>query len=201
MDVDERHLGVAASLAGERGLRNTRFENANVYRLAYPDGSFDAAFSHALLEHLRDQPAALRELRRVLKPGGVIGVREGDARGGFVHPPHPDLDPQMPAYQRMLRHNGGDGNIGGHLKGLLREAGFARVEVKAVYDTYATPEAVRRWAGMIAGNVREINAGDSQPWLATTDELERTARACLQWAEKPDAFFARGWVEALAWAD
>src|SRR5579859_5587718 len=58
---------------GEREDLNIEFQKASVYELPFPDGSFNAVFSHALLEHLSDPGAALAELRRVLKPGGLIG--------------------------------------------------------------------------------------------------------------------------------
>ena len=40
----------------------------------FQNESFDAVFSHALLEHLSDPGAAIAELRRALKPGGLIGL-------------------------------------------------------------------------------------------------------------------------------
>ena len=57
---------------------NVEFRKASVYELPFEDGSFDAVFSHALLEHLSAPAAAILELRRVLKPGGLIGLRAGD---------------------------------------------------------------------------------------------------------------------------
>ena len=61
-----------------RGVMNARFEVADVYRLPFPDGSFDAAFAHAVLMHLREPVRALAELRHVLRPGGIAGVRDSD---------------------------------------------------------------------------------------------------------------------------
>ena len=40
------------------------------YRLPYPDASFDLVVSNQVMEHVRDYPATLAEMRRVLKPGG-----------------------------------------------------------------------------------------------------------------------------------
>lgn len=41
-------------------------------QLQFPDGAFDAVFSVATFEHILDLPAALREMARVLKPGGIV---------------------------------------------------------------------------------------------------------------------------------
>ncbi len=51
---------------------NVRFEQANILRLSYPDGCFDAVIAANVI-HLLDEPyQALRELERVCKPGGKI---------------------------------------------------------------------------------------------------------------------------------
>jgi ubiquinone/menaquinone biosynthesis C-methylase UbiE len=66
--------------AGERGVANITPTQGDARRLPYPDGTFDAAFLVTVLGEIRDQDAALRELARVLKPGGrlVVGELFGD---------------------------------------------------------------------------------------------------------------------------
>jgi SAM-dependent methyltransferase len=98
LDVDAGQLDVAASLASERGLSNARFEAGSVYELPYPVGYFDAAFCYAVFMDLKEPVKALREPGRVLKPGGVIGVRESDERGNLL--------PHMPPAQKLIRHSG-----------------------------------------------------------------------------------------------
>ena len=48
-----------------------RLEEGDVTALRYPDESFDVVVSNTVLEHVRDLPAAFRETRRVLRPGGI----------------------------------------------------------------------------------------------------------------------------------
>lgn len=48
-----------------------RLEEGDVTALDYPDESFDVVVSNTVLEHVRDLPAAFRETRRVLRPGGI----------------------------------------------------------------------------------------------------------------------------------
>jgi SAM-dependent methyltransferase len=86
IDTEAGQFDQARSLATERGATNVRFEQADAYALPFPDASFDAAFSHALVSHLGEPVRALAEQRRVLKPGGVVGVVENDA-GAFVCSP------------------------------------------------------------------------------------------------------------------
>ena len=50
------------------------FRQGSAYELPFAEDTFDAVFSHALLEHPRDPGRAAAEFRRVLKPGGMPGA-------------------------------------------------------------------------------------------------------------------------------
>jgi ubiquinone/menaquinone biosynthesis C-methylase UbiE len=86
----------ARSLAAERGIPNARFEVADIQQLPFPDGSFDAVFANGVLMHLPEPVRALRELRRVLRSGGVIGVRDPDFATNILAP----LTPLMAEHLR-----------------------------------------------------------------------------------------------------
>ena len=68
------------------------FELADVNKLPYADCSFDVTFAHNVLEHVSDPLRALKEMRRVLKPGGLVGVRDPDLSTGFFVPSSPLLE-------------------------------------------------------------------------------------------------------------
>ncbi len=55
-------------------LPGIALHNVNIYRLPYPDDSFDAVILSEILEHIDDDVAGLREVLRVLKPGGVVAI-------------------------------------------------------------------------------------------------------------------------------
>lgn len=63
-----------AKAAGSEGL--LQFQKADAQKLPFGDGAFDMAISNSLLHHLRDPVAALREMKRVLKSGGPLLVRD-----------------------------------------------------------------------------------------------------------------------------
>merc|ERR1711920_563495 len=59
--------------ADEKGLGSrVNFQHASVYAVPFPDNSFDVVIMSDVLEHLLDLKKALREVARVLKPGGVF---------------------------------------------------------------------------------------------------------------------------------
>src|SRR5262245_10841488 len=141
LDLGADALAQGRALARERGIANVTFETASVYQLPYPDGAFDVAFACAVLQHLAAPLAALGEMRRVLKPGGVIGIVDGSSSITFRHPTSPVLDrwDQLRALER--EHNAGRPSGALRLRTLLREAGFARTQASGEMATEAGPPA------------------------------------------------------------
>ena len=80
LDIQQEMLDHTMLRAGERGLANVTPSQADATALPYEDASFDATFLVTVLGEIPDQEAALRELARVLKPGGrlVVGELLGD---------------------------------------------------------------------------------------------------------------------------
>lgn len=70
-DLSQSMLDVVARAAAERGLANIVTERGAAERLPFADASFDFVFSRYSAHHWSDLGLALREVRRVLKPGGV----------------------------------------------------------------------------------------------------------------------------------
>jgi len=80
VDSDAAILARATALLAERRFNGlpVRFERGDIYSLPYPDASFDAVWSQFVFCHLREPVTAMREIRRVLRPGGVFGVMDPD---------------------------------------------------------------------------------------------------------------------------
>ena len=72
IDVEESQIDLARSAAESGGHRNAIFHVGSATRLPFEDDYFDAAHCHAVLMHIPDTQATLSEVRRVLKPGGII---------------------------------------------------------------------------------------------------------------------------------
>ena len=108
VDRDAGVVAEAQRLLESREVPGIEFMTADTYALGFDDESFDVVHAHQLLQHLTDPVAALVEMRRVLRPGDVLAVRDGDY-GGFVWAPaDPLLDRWMQLYHDVCRHNGAD---------------------------------------------------------------------------------------------
>jgi SAM-dependent methyltransferase len=80
LDIQQEMLDHTMLRVGERGLANVTPRQGDATALPYEDAAFDAAFLVTVLGEIPHQEAALRELARVLKPGGrlVVGELLGD---------------------------------------------------------------------------------------------------------------------------
>ena len=91
--------------AAERGLSNVVPTQGDAHELPHPDATFDAAFLVATLGEIPDKSRALREFRRVLKPGGRLVVGEGQPDPHMV-PIHDLREKASAAELRYERHHG-----------------------------------------------------------------------------------------------
>ncbi|MFL5820939.1 MAG: class I SAM-dependent methyltransferase [Solirubrobacteraceae bacterium] len=76
LDVQQEMLDHTMRAAGRRRLANLHPLQGDATSLPYPDAAFDAAYLVTVLGEIPDQAAALRELRRVLRPSGRLVVGE-----------------------------------------------------------------------------------------------------------------------------
>jgi len=69
-DILEESLGLSRKLAEGLGVNNVEFKKEDARRMSFPDNEFDLVFSDAVIQHLPGDLTAVREMARVLKPGG-----------------------------------------------------------------------------------------------------------------------------------
>jgi ubiquinone/menaquinone biosynthesis C-methylase UbiE len=200
VDLQPAQVEQARALAAERGVANARFEAANIYELPFPNGSFDAVLAHTVLMGLREPVRALQELRRVLRPGGLVGLRDPDWGADLFTPATPLLEQWWAIRLRVLQHNGGQ-VLGRQHRRQLLEAGFARAEAQASASSAGSLTDTRRYAGFLKAQLAaHARTAIAEGWLdpsvveAITEEFDR-------WGERPDAFSARIYCEAIGWVD
>ena len=203
IDKEISHVESVRSHAAEKGISNLCFEVGDVYALSFPDASFDAVFSHFVLSHLRYPLRALKEMHRVLRPGGAIGIRNIDHGGSLIAYSNPLVSKAHKLFLRLLRHNGATIHVGRHQRGLLHKAGFVRVEASAAYESFGTPELVRERATFRAVQFEKSDVADQIVELGWADwsELEKISAAWRAWGESSDAFWASAFCEAVGWKE
>ena len=203
IDLEESQLAMARETASGLGLANVTFENADARNLPYEDAQFDAVFSHAMLEHLPDPVLVLAEMRRVLKPGGLVAIWSIDLGGTIIAPDDGRLAAGHEVWRKYRQHCGGDAFMGRRLRALLREAGFARTEGTASSETWATPERAQSISSIMTEEFtgpKIAQAATENGW-ADQAELDAIARALDHWGAHPDAFMAILWGEAVGWKE
>ncbi|MFJ4676294.1 methyltransferase domain-containing protein [Kitasatospora sp. NPDC088783] len=190
-------LAEAAALAARRGLAHLSYEVADVYRLPYADASFDVVHAHQVLQHLADPVAALREMRRVTAPGGVIAVRDSDYAAMTWYPELPELDEWLSLYRAVARVSGGEPDAGRRLLAWARAAGLTddsgdNPRCSSSSWTFATGAERAWWSGLWAERTvhSKTAATAVAEGLATPADLERIAAGWARWGADPDAWFA-----------
>ena len=194
LEVTEDALNLARAEIVRRGLTNVDFAVGDVHRLDFADDTFDVVHAHQVLQHLGDPVAALREMRRVTRPGGLIAVRDSDYAAFTWFPELPELTEWLDLYERVARANGGEPDAGRRLLSWAHAAGFTDVTPSASVWCFATEEDRAWWGGMWADRVLESDLARTalRTGAAEQADLQRISDAWRQWAADDD-----GWLSIL----
>jgi SAM-dependent methyltransferase len=185
--------------AADAGIDNVGFVVGDATALDAPDGTFGVVHAHQVLQHVRDPVAALREMRRVCAPDGVIAVRDADYAAFTWYPADPRLDQWLAAYRAVARADGGEPDAGRRLLAWAGAAGCRDVEAGASVWCFATPADREWWGGLWADRVTSSRLAERFRESGLTDgELEDLADAWRTWSAAPDGWFAVLHGELLA---
>jgi ubiquinone/menaquinone biosynthesis C-methylase UbiE len=185
-------LAEARAEAQRHGAGNVSFAVADVDHLDFSDDTFDVVHAHQVLQHLSEPVAALREMRRVCTPDGVVAARDADFAAMTWYPPRVGLDRWRELYQRVARSNRGEPDAGRCLLSWAQAAGFSKITSSAAVWCYATPEERAWWGDLWADRVTSsaFAAQAVDRHFATREDLENMAVAWRQWAVQDDGWFA-----------
>lgn len=199
IDVSRETLEAARQDAAACGLDNLRYEEGSVYELPFPDASFDVAYAHQVLQHLRERGAALVEMLRVVRPGGLVAARDVDWGTVAYWPRDPWIDRFVEVHQVAWYRNGGEPRMGRRLRALFSGAGVQDLRVTATVWCYATPDETSEWGEAYADRLLTSPMGERpvEYGYASRADVEAMAAAFRAWGSRPDAFWAFTHVAAL----
>ena len=190
----------ARDRARAAGQDNAVFHLTNLTSLPFEDDFFDVVNSHNILMYIPDTRAALAEVKRVLKPGGIIGCRELICYASFIHPNLGVMQEVWEVFADLVAFDEGHPYMVKDLKNVIPDAGFENIRVGAAFETYSTPKQIAFMHSLITGwflspEHMEIGAkyGTSTPQI-----WERLGAAANRWKDAPDAIFGFAWGESVA---
>jgi len=179
---------------------NLSFLVGDAYDLPFEDDTFDIAHAHQTLQHVAEPVAVLRELRRVVKPGGLVAARDVDYAGVIWYPLVPALSEWLALYSRVHRSNGGEPDAGRRLKAWAHEAGFTDVATTASIWNFSDAVDREWWGSMWEARVlQSAFAADAVgKGFAAHADLDRISRAWREWANSNDGWIAMPHGEIIA---
>lgn len=200
IDMEASQIEMARAAAAAGGHDNASFRTGDVTALPFEDDSFDVAHCHAVLMHVPDTQAVLAEVKRVLKPGGIVSCREMIGDSTFFAPEVGDLSGAMATFLNLLAANRGHPQMGKELKGAILEAGFTDIEAGASFEPFSAIEDVHFFHGFAVGWFfsPEVVEVVTKHGLASPEQIGAWRTALDEWRDNPGAFAAIGWGEALA---
>jgi SAM-dependent methyltransferase len=187
-------LEIARAEASSRGQSNIEFVLADVHELEFGHATFDVVHAHQVLQHVADPVGALREMRRVCKPGGMVAARDSDYAGFCWFPANDALERWLALYRAIAKANGGEPDAGRQLLSWANAAGFTAVQASSTTWCFATAADRAWWGGLWAERIlrSDLASQASASKAATHHELEAMSAAWLEWADADD-----GWLSIL----
>ncbi|BCG64352.1 MAG: hypothetical protein methR_P2125 [Methyloprofundus sp.] len=199
MDIQAGQLAAAQEQAEQRGLENVQFLQGSVFSLPFPDQYFDCVFAHAVLYHIPNPDKALQEISRVLKPKGIVALRDADMYADIIYPRNSALDAAWDLIYQVFALNGANVAFGREQKGQLLAQDFTPLSLGASFDMFTSSQEVadyaRFWIDFI-GSLHKTLILEHK--LATENELSTFTQAFTDWAARPEAYCARARCEAVA---
>lgn len=141
LDIEPSQIKLANARAEEIGLTNCDFDVGSALDLPYPDASFDVVFGHTILMQFSNPEPVLKEVKRVLKPGGLAAFRELDFAASLFGPAGSAIETVWSTLRRSILENDGYPDIGRDLPRLCTNSGFQVTWAKPVYFNAPTPKA------------------------------------------------------------
>ena len=200
VDMEQSQVDLAREAARANGCSNAIFHVADVTALPFEDSFFDVAHCHNVLLHIPGTDSALSEVKRVLKPGGLIACREIILGSSFSHPDIGLMRKLWNMYDDLLAADYGHPEMGKDLKSCLLKSGFTNIRMSLSFSIYDKPEEVLIFYDMAVKGFLSRDITDAAiKYGAWTEELSQDLLdAFYNWKADPGAIAAFAYGQALA---
>ena len=192
LDPAEDVIEKARENASIKGVTNVSYAKGDIFHLDFPDGTFDVVHAHQVLQHVREPVAALREMKRVAKRGGIVAVRESIYDRFIWHPESKGIEEWSRLYIEVMKSNATEPNAGRMLHAWAREAGFDMKEVKCSASCWCYSGEQSKWWSQIWADRTVLSNFASialEKGLASEGRLQEVKKAWLEFGEHEDAWF------------
>jgi len=200
VDLEASQIEAARLWAQEQKRDNVSFQIGSIYELPFPESSFDAVYANTVLEHLDDPHRAMREMRRVLRPGGIVGICDPDY-GTLIQEPSTPLALELRGLLLKFAEESGSPYYARHLRGHLLEAGFVRpVSFVQAFGTHTTEDNQFAIENVQIPTLEALRDRIVERGLADDAKLDAMVADAKAWSRRPDGFYALMHCAAVAWA-
>ncbi|KAJ5152672.1 uncharacterized protein N7482_009150 [Penicillium canariense] len=194
-------LAGARELAAAAGVSNVSFQVGDIHALPFADGTFDIVHAHQVLQHIADPVQGLREMRRVVKVGGIVSCRESAALSWY--PENEGIALWKRVTDAMGAAKGGNPHPGRMIHVWAERAGFARADMRKSAGTwcFSSPEERAYWGGSMGERAKSSGFAKTavEEGFAGLEELNRVAEGWREFVEDEDGWFALLHGQMLCW--
>lgn len=200
IDMEESQIAIATAAAKAGGHDNAFFQQGDAAALPFEDDEFDAAHCNAVLMHVPGTQAVLAEVKRVLKPGGLLSVRELNTPSSFIEPDFGQLAAAWTTFSGLLSANGGHPGMGREIAGLLREDGWENVRANGSFELFRTADDrafFHRFVSEWFFSEETVEAV-TKHGLVPPEQLDAWRDALDRWRDHPGGLAGFAWGGAVA---
>jgi ubiquinone/menaquinone biosynthesis C-methylase UbiE len=197
IDTNPKWISAAQDSATERECSNIEFAIGDIYDLSiFPDESFDIVHAHQVLLHLASPVKAVKEMRRVLKAGGILSTRDNVEL--YHYPFNSWIQKNRDYFSKFGRQAGAEPRGGLFNHDWTHQAGFAweKIQTSTASMEYNTLEERTRWAEGAKNSFRAIGL---KAGLGTKEEYDEMGQAWIDWSKKDEGRLALLDGCVLAW--
>ena len=200
VDIEPSQVGLARQIATATDCDNATFQVADAMDLPFEDGSFDVVHLGGLLLHVPDTARALAEVKRVLRPGGMVASRDLMLESSFAHPELGVMRRSFEVLQDILDADEGHPQITRDIRVHLQQAGFTDIRIFGTFEIYDTSDKVDFFYNIVRGWFLQADVSHAAIEYGASSKglLVQISRALEDWMQDPRAIAGVAFGHAVA---